>query len=97
MRNNGILHLQAVGPVLVELVSPEMRIALGIVELGMHAQPVATRLHAAFEHKAHAQILADLPHIDWLALVSESGRVGDDETVPKTREPGGQFVADDIG
>jgi hypothetical protein len=26
------------------------------------------------------------PHIGWLALVSESGRVGDDETVPKTHK-----------
>src|SRR5712672_399510 len=34
--NNGILHLQELGPVLVKLVSPEMRTALGIDELGMH-------------------------------------------------------------
>ena len=71
--NNGILHLQEVGTVLVKPVSPEMRIALGIDELGVHTQPVATRLHAAFQRIAHTEILADLPHVDWLALVSESG------------------------
>src|SRR5450755_3115692 len=47
-RNNGILHLQEVGPVLVKLVSPDMCIALGIDELDIHTQPVAIRLHATF-------------------------------------------------
>jgi hypothetical protein len=48
--------------VLIAAYWASMRIALGIDELGMHAQPVAARLH-----------------VDWLALVSESGRAGDDE------------------
>ena len=74
-----------------------MRAAFGVDELGVDAHPVLIALHRAFEHVAHAQLLADRLGVDALALVGEGRVAGDHEAVADAREVGGQVVGDAVG
>ena len=58
---------------------------------------IAAGLHRAFQHIAHAQILADRLGVDRLALVGEGSVARDDEAVVDARESGGQFIGEDVG
>jgi hypothetical protein len=50
---------------------------LGFDQLHVHAKPLATALHRAFERVADVQLSPDLLHIDGLAFVGERGIAGD--------------------
>src|SRR2546423_14969999 len=72
-----VLHIEKVGALLVEALGPQMRAALGIDELRIEAHPLASVLHAAFEHVSHAELTADPAGVDGLALVGKSGAAPD--------------------
>ena len=67
-RHHFILQLEKVGHVLFETVGPQMCASLGIYELRVDAHPVLVALDRAFEHVAHAKLLADLLGVDFLPL-----------------------------
>ena len=76
-----VLHLQQIGAGGVELVGPEVGAAVGVDELGVDPHLIAAGLHRAFQHVAHAQVLADRLGVDRLAFVGKGGIARDDEAV----------------
>src|SRR5207245_2840934 len=72
-----VLHVEKVGPLLVEAFGPQMHAALGIDELRIESHPLAGVLDAAFENVSHADLAADLAGVDRLALISERGAARD--------------------
>ena len=74
-----------------------MRAGFRVDELGVDAHPVLVALHRAFEHIAHAELLADRLGVDALALVGEGGVAGDDEAVADARQVGRQVLGDAVG
>lgn len=96
-RDNFVLCLQQIGLVIVEFLGPEMRAGLRVDELSVGADVLVGRLHRTFDHIAHAQLLADLPHIGRLALVGEGRIAGDDEAAGNARDVGRQFVGEHVG
>ena len=83
MGDDLVLRLQQIGARGVELFGPEVRAAVGVDELGVDPHLVAARLNRAFQHIAHAQILADRLGVDRLALVGEGRIARDDEAVAR--------------
>ena len=85
-----------------------MRGSAGVDELCCDPYAPGLVLDRAFQHIAYAEFLADLPHIDGLALVdpgrvardhvqiAETGKVGDDVLGDPVREPAGCLVAAQI-
>ena len=57
----------------------------------------ACRLDAALEHVADAQLLADLAHVDRLALVGRGGVAGDHAQVGVAGEVGDEVLGDPVG
>src|SRR6516165_6245089 len=95
-RDDVVLHLQEIGPILIELVGPEMRPALGVDELCIHADFVATVLLAAFERVANGKLLADLLRVHWLALVGECGAARDHDEPGESRKASRQPLGENI-
>ena len=62
----------------VVAVCPDMVAGGRVDQLRGNAHAIAGLAHAAFEHVAHAELAADLPHVD-VALVGEGRVAGDDE------------------
>ena len=96
-RDHFVLELEQVRDVFLEAVGPEMRAAFGVDELGVDAHPVGVALHRAFEHVAHAELLADRLGVEVLALEGEGGVAGDDEAVVEARQFGGEILGDAVG
>ena len=92
-----LLGLCKVGAVGVKPVGPDVGAVLGIDQLGGDLNLAAGPPHAAFEDIADAELAADLPDIDRLALVGKGGGAGDDKAVRNKREVGGQIVGDAVG
>src|SRR5207237_1220046 len=61
------------------------------------ADLVLFALHRAFEHVAHAELLADLLRIDGLALEGKGGVARDHEAVADARQIGGEIFGDAVG
>ena len=61
----------------IKALSPNVFSGSGIHQLRRDPQSVTQFLHAALQHMAHAQLLADLPDINRLAFVTEAGVAGD--------------------
>jgi hypothetical protein len=91
------LHRQEIGAARVELGRPKMRPSLGADELGIDAHLVAALPRAPFQHVAHAELPADLCHVDGLALLGEGRAARDDEAAADAREAAGELVGDDVG
>ena len=81
----------------VEPVRPEMRAGLGGNQLDIDPQCGIDPAHAAFQHIAHAEFAADLPHIRGLALVGVGGFARDHERAGDVRQIGGEIVGDRVG
>ena len=96
-RDHLILQLEQVGDVFLEAVGPEMRAGVRIDELGVDAHAVLVALHRAFEHIAHAELLADILGVDVLALEGEGGVAGDHEAVADARQVGRQILRNAVG
>ncbi len=60
-----ILKLEDVVERTLVALGPEMAAGRCIDELSGDAHAVRRLAHAAFEHIAHAQVAADLRHVDW--------------------------------
>ena len=63
----------------VKFVRPEMSPGLSFDKLSRDAQARAGSPHTPLKHVAHAEITADLAHIDRLALVDKARVAGDHE------------------
>src|SRR5262245_44247009 len=70
----------------VKAFRPNVLAIFCVNELRYDSKLVAVLAHAAFDHVANAQVFADLPHIDGLALISEGRTAGDDHHVWEARE-----------
>ena len=64
--------------------------------MGVDADPVLVALHRAFQHIAHAELPADLPGVDVLALEAEGGIAGDHEAIVDARQIGRQILRDAV-
>ena len=60
LRRHVVLHGEDVGQVAVEPLGPEVAAGRRVDELGGDPDPIARLAHAALEHIAHAEALADL-------------------------------------
>ena len=69
-----------------------MRAGARIDQLGVNAHPVLVALHRAFQHIAHAELPADLPGVDVLALEAEGGVAGDHEAIVDARQISRQIL-----
>ncbi len=92
-----ILQVEYVFHRTVEAVGPEMRAGLRLDQLGGDPHPIAALPHAAFEHIAHAEVAADLLHIDRLTLVGKGRVAGDDEQPADAREGGDDLLDHAVG
>jgi hypothetical protein len=61
------------------------------------AHPAARLAHRAFEHIAHAELAADLLHVDGLALVGKTRIAGDDEEPADARERRNDIIDHAVG
>ena len=95
-RDNLVLHVEEIGHGLVEALGPKMIAGLGVDELHVHAHPIAAALHRTFKDVTHAQLAADLLHIDMFAFVSESRVAADHERAADARQICGQALGDAI-
>ena len=68
-----------------------------IDELGGHPNLIATRLNAAFEYIADAEIAANGPHVRGLASVNLSRITSDDKQVLRVREVGNDILGNPVG
>jgi hypothetical protein len=84
-----VLHVEEIGPPLVEALGPKMRAAFGVDELRVESSPLTGSLHAAFEDVSHAELAADLAGVDRFALIGESGAPRDRPNAGAAREVGG--------
>ena len=81
-----VLQLEDVLERAVEAIGPEMCAGRRVDELAGDAHPVAGLAHAAFEHVAHAELAADLLHVDGAALVGEARIARDHEQPADARQ-----------
>src|SRR5690349_3754221 len=68
-----VLQREEVPRVAIEALRPQMRIALSIDQLSVYADPVTGPPDATFHYIAHTQLTANLPRVNPLSLVGESG------------------------
>jgi hypothetical protein len=68
-----VLQAEQIARVTVEALGPQMRVGLGIDQLGVDADLVARSPDVASQHIADAQIATDLLCVNLLALVGERG------------------------
>src|SRR5215472_9860854 len=69
---NLVLHREDVAEVAVVAFGPDVIARLGLDQLGSYAQPIAALPDTAFEDITHAELAADLLHIDRAALVGKA-------------------------
>ena len=92
-----VLQSEQIARVAVEPLGPEMRVGLGIDQLGVDADLVARPPDAPFQHIAHAQLAADLLRVDRLVLIGERGIARDHEHIRDPRQIGRQILGDPVG
>ena len=92
-----VLDGEDVGELAVVAVGPEMPAGRRVDQLGGDAHPLAGAPHAALEHMADAQLPADHPEIDRLALVGEARVAGDDQQARHLAQIGDDVLADAVG
>src|SRR6516162_11637026 len=73
-----------------------MRAGLGVDQLDIHADLVASASHAALKHITHTEVMADLLRVGGFAFVCEGGIAGDYETARDPRQIGSQIVDDPV-
>src|SRR6516164_3101164 len=81
-----VLKRENIVELTVVTLGPNVRSDCGVDELPGYAHAIASLAHAAFEHITHAQLAADLLHVDCLALVGECCVARDDEEPSDARE-----------
>ena len=92
-----ILEIEQVFDLALEAIRPDMRHRRGIDELRGDANARAHPANAAFEHIAHAELAADLLHVDRAALVGEGRVARDDEQMPVAGQPGDDVLDHPVG
>jgi AraC-like DNA-binding protein len=92
-----VLQGEEIAHVAIEPLGPEMRVGLGIDQLGVDAKLVAGPADAAFQDVAHTQLAADLLCIDSLVPIGERGIARDHEHVREPREIGRQILGHPVG
>src|SRR3974377_1009193 len=73
-----VLHREYVGEIAIETVRPNVRTVGSVDKLAGNAPAIAGLAHASFQHVAHAELAADLLHIDGLTLIGKT-RVSRDD------------------
>src|SRR5260370_20366110 len=94
---NFILNRENVGQIAVVAVGPDVIPRFSLDELGSNADPIGGLAEAAFEHITHAEISADLLHIDRLAFIGKRRVPGDDEQRGIMRKSGDDVFGYTIG
>jgi hypothetical protein len=92
-----VLQGEQIARVAIETLGPQMRVGLGIDQLGVYAELVARPPDAPFEHIAHAQLATNLLRVDRLVPVGKRGIARDHEHVRHPRQIGRQIVGDPVG
>jgi hypothetical protein len=91
-----VLQREQIARVAGETLGPQMRIGLGIDQLGTDADLVARPPNASFEHIAHAQLAADLLGIDRFVPVRERGIARDHEHIRESRQISREIFGDPV-
>src|SRR5260370_21237026 len=94
---NFILNRENVGQIAVVAVGPDVIPRFSLDEVGSNADPIGGLAHAAFEHITHAELSADLLHIDRLAFIGKRRVPGDDEQRGIMRKSGDDVFGYTIG
>ena len=92
-----VLHREDIRELAIKAVGPDVRAARGIDELAGNAHPVARLADAAFQHVTHAEVAADLLHVDRLALVGKARVACDHVQLRQLRRIGDDVLADTVG
>jgi len=91
------LQCEQIADIAVELLGPQMRIRLGIDQLGVDAQFAIRPPDAAFEDIAHAQLAADLLGVDCFVPISERRVARDHKAVGDARQIRRHILCDAVG
>jgi hypothetical protein len=95
-RDDFVLHVEEIGKRLVEAVRPKVTAALGVKELDIHSHSITAALNASLQRVANAQLAADSPHVDRLALECEGCAASDHEGASDPRKVCSQAVGHPI-
>src|SRR5215831_6582217 len=74
-----------------------MRVVLGADELGSDAQLTGQPLDTSLQYVVYAELVADLPRVDRLVAVGESGIARDHKHIVDPRQIGRYILGDPIG
>jgi Tetratricopeptide repeat len=92
-----VLHCKNIRQVAVVALRPQMPASRCLDQLHRDPHPIADLAHTAFEDIAHAEVAADLPYVDRLALVGEGRIASDDEQPARFRQQGDDVFANAAG
>jgi hypothetical protein len=92
-----VLELEDLGVGDVVFLGPEMAAAAGLDQLDGRAQPISDSPDAAFEDVADAELSADLPDVDRLALLGEARVASDYEEMAIAGKPREDVLRHAIG
>src|SRR5947209_9505044 len=70
---------------LLEAIGPDMKVGLGVDQLGIDADPISNPAHAALQDVTNAQVATDLSAVDQLIAISERRVAGDHDHVGNAR------------
>jgi len=91
-----VLQGEQTAHVAIEPLRPQMRISLGIDQLGVYADLAPRSPDAPFQHIAYTQLTANLLGVDGLVPVGERGIARNHETVGDPRQIGRQILGDPV-
>jgi hypothetical protein len=75
------LDCEQIACVTVEPASPEVRVGLGIDQLGINSELVVRPPDASLQYVMNPEFAPDLPRIDWPVAIGEGGVAGNDEQI----------------
>ena len=92
-----VLQFEQIGQVAIVPLGHDVVVGVGPDQLRRDPHPMPRFAHAAFEHIAHAQLLADLLDVDGLALVGEGRVAGDHREGAPAGEQRDDVLGDAVG
>ena len=92
-----VLQREQIAGVAVEAVGPQMRVGLGIDQLGAYSHPIAGSPDAPLQHIARTQLVADLLCVGRPVPIGERGVPRNDGHDGKPGQIGRQVFGDTVG
>ena len=92
-----VLHGEALRRLALEAIGPDLQPGRDVDQRRIDAQAAVLQLHAALDHVAHAELVADRRDVDRPARIDARGRARDHAQGRHARQLVGQIVGDAVG